>query len=257
MIFIYWYHPYSIILKYTIICILVLVAITACRQHTNKVVENNSSHPKAVLVSKYKKDTIFKKIYPLTDSGQLMRHLDSLPKPSFPYQSEGGSNQPSVTISLAAFKNKKLFNISLKLIPTELGAGFLDHFEDRKDDGTLPDSIVVTFNLADTVTYRTEGVLVATTSKFVVIDGILVTLSYNVGVIDAIHTQTGAGNNHWQIFRTATIYKDLTMVLHHSWSVETERRGHFEYENEDEHWYIDENGHIRKQHVRHLKKKHR
>jgi len=231
----------------------------ACRQQVNKVVKKDSATVKTALLPVIKKDRIVRKEYPLTDSGQLMRHLDSLPKSSFPYQSEGGISEPSVTINLSAFKNKKLFNIPLKLIPVQLGAGFLDSAEYMNDNGTLPDSITARFNLADTITYKMEGVLVAATPKFVVVDldGILVTLSYQVEVIDAINAQTGEGNNHWQIRRTTTINKDLTVILHHSWSGETERRGHFEYENEDENWFIDDNGHIRRQYLTHKKRKHK
>jgi hypothetical protein len=242
------------------ICFLGVIALTGCNQSTNKSVEANNSGAKHVLILTIKKDKNIKKIYPLTDSGQLMLHLDSLPKPLFPYESEkNGKYQPEITISLSTFKNKKLFNIPLKLIPTQIGGGFLDHGEDANDEGVLPDSIRETFNLVDTITYKTEGVLVATTAKFAVVDlnGILVTLSYDVHVIDAIRTSPGDGNNHWQVGRATTVKKDLTIDILHWYSHQTDERGNRDWENEHEKWFIDSTGHIRRQLVVRKVKKNR
>ncbi|MEN0054099.1 MAG: hypothetical protein AAGC65_10535 [Mucilaginibacter sp.] len=229
-------------MRYVIICVFALSVLIACKQSANKSVKKADTVVKAPLSLIVKKDTVGKKVYPLTDSGQLMMHLDSLPKAVFPYKSDGNM-QSVIAIDLSAFKNKKLHNIPLKLIPTQLGAGFLDSAEDDSD------SSAVSFNLVDTANHKVEGVLVAIRPKFVVIDlrGILVTLSYHVEVIDAIHTVTGDGNNHWQISRTSTINKDLTIVLHHSWSAESYKKGHFDSENDEEKWFIDSGGHIKKQ----------
>ncbi len=210
-------------------------------QHDTKTVKKQNVITKAVLPPIIKKDSVVKKVYPQTDSGQLMLHLDSLPKEVFPYECSGQySELPAVNLS--AFKNKKLFHIPFKLIPTELGGGSIDEYQDS------------TFNLVDSVTYKARWNLIATTPKYVVIDdrdyGILATLSYNFEVIDAIHTSAGAGNKSWQIGRTTTIKKNLTMVLHHSWSVQTDAEGHFDYENAEEHWFIDRQGNILKQALR-------
>lgn len=232
-----------------------LIVIIGCKHPTSKTIKKDSINIKAYKPLNIKKDPIAKKIYPLTDSGQLMLHLDSLLKAEFPYESEGGSPSGSATIDLSALKNKNLFNIPLKLIPRQIGAGSLDHGGDLDDAGILTDSIRETFNLMDTITYKTTGILVAATPKFVVIDleGILVTLSYHAHVIDAIHSSTSEGNNHWHVERNTTIKKDLTMILHHWFSVQTDEAGHYDYENEYENWFIDDGGHIKKQKSRRTK----
>ncbi|HEX4373642.1 MAG TPA: hypothetical protein VHZ50_10100 [Puia sp.] len=221
-----------------IIFITALFAISACRQSTTT---HSVIHKQQVFS---KKENLIKKAYPLTDSGQLMLHLDSLSRPPFPYLSEGRNYSPLITISLARFKNKKLFNLHLKLIPTQIGGDQLDHGLDVDENGMLPDSIKETFNLVDRVTYKAEGVLVATTPKFVVLDldGTLLTMTYDVAVIDAITSSEGHGNNHWSVWRNTTIKKDLTMIIRQYYTHES----HEEDDSETEYWFIDSFGHFQK-----------
>jgi hypothetical protein len=220
-----------------IIFITALFAIAACHQSTT-----HSVIRKQQVFSK--KENLLRKTYPLTDSGQLMLHLDSLSRPPFPYLSEGRNYSPLITVSLANFKNKKLFNLPLKLIPTQIGGDQLDHGLDLDENGMLPESIKETFNLVDSATYKAEGVLVATTPKFVVLDldGTLVTMTYAVEVIDAITSSEGHGNNHWRVWRNTTIKKDLTMVIRQYYTHDVPG----DDDKETEYWFIDSSGHFQK-----------
>jgi len=220
-----------------IIFIVALFAIAACHHST----DNNVIRKQQIFA---KKEGLIKKTYPLTDSGQLMLHLDSLSRPPFPYLSEGRNYSPLITISLANFKSKRLFNLPLRLIPTQTGGDQLDHGLDVDENGMLPDSIKETFNLVDSATYKAEGVLVTTTPKFVLIDldGTLVTMTYNVEVIDAIVSSEGHGNKHWSVWRNTTINKDLTMVIRQYYTHES----HEDDDSETEKWFIDSSGHFQK-----------
>jgi hypothetical protein len=231
--------------------------LASCRPSNNHIAKktmpaNNAVSDKKDAVSgkTIKKDTIVKKTYPLTDSGQLMLHVDSLAKVNFPYHSENESYSSYGAIDLSALKNKKLFHIAFKPIPMQLGGGSLDEDLSGRDS---------TFDLADSTTYKARWNLIAATPEFIVVDvgdyGILATLSYKLDVIDAIHIKTGVGNNHWQIWREAVIDKDLAIHLKNHWSGETYRKNHFEYENEAEMWFIDDTGRIKQLPVKHRRPK--
>lgn len=218
-----------------IIFITALLTVAACHQSINNIVRKQQVFSK--------KESLLKKTYPPTDSGQLMLHLDSLSRPPFPYLSEGRNYSPLVTISLARFKDKKLFNLPLKLIPTQIGADQLDHGMDLDENRMLPDSIKETFNLVDN-SYKAEGVLVATTPKFVVLDldGRLLTMSYGVEVIDAITSSEGHGNNHWSVWRNTTIKKDLTIIIRQYYTHDVPGYD----DKEVEYWFIDSSGYFQR-----------
>ncbi|MDB5114593.1 MAG: hypothetical protein JWQ79_85 [Mucilaginibacter sp.] len=236
--------------------IIVVLLLAACIHRKTNVGKKDSLATKIAVQPIIKKDSIIKKTYPLTDSGQLMRHLDSLPK--FSFDSELGVPTLADAISLSQFKNKKLFNIPLKLIPTVIGGGGIDHADDLDNNNNLPDSIKETFDLVDTSNHnKTTAIVIAITPKFVVLDlnGILLTLNYKVEVIDAINMKISTGNPHWHSWRETTIHKDLSLVLHHYYEVQTDEQGHFDREHKLENWFIDTDGHIKKQFGRHSKKK--
>jgi len=180
--------------------ILGLLFLTSCQHSNNKSVSQlieNKSAAKKILV-------------PITDSGKLIAHLDSLPQIKFPYGEGGPDQQTSPVLNLSEFKNRKLFNLPLTRIKTQIGGGILD--DDRVDS---------TFNLTDNK-FKASWDLIAKTPKFFVIEingVILATLTYNLKVIDAINTETHdpANNNHFNADRYSTINKNLTIVLHHKW----------------------------------------
>ena len=236
-----------------ILCFLSLTLIAGCKQPVNNSVKKDSVIIKTVTI---KKSDVPKKAYPLTDSGQLMLHLDSLPKLVLPYNTANEQFFKEDNVSLFVFKSKKLINLPIQLIPTEIGGDGVDHWDDRDADGKLPDSIKETFNLVDTTNYKITAKLAAITPKFIVLvlRGVLVTLNYKLNVIDAINTSSGNGNSNWQTGRETTINKNLTLKLHHFYSVRTDEAGHYDYENEYAYWFIDTGGHIKKQPERHLKK---
>jgi hypothetical protein len=218
-------------MKYLIIGILTLITITACKQPGSKN-------------ARVKKDSLstnrpsFKAVAPVTDSAKLMRHLDSLPPVKFPFLSEW-YNRTFPVINLSEFKSKKLFNVKLKLIPTEAGGGAIDFNEAD-----------TTFNLTDS-NYKAQWNLIAKTPRFMVVevygDGVqLVTLTYQLKVIDAINSAAAQGNNHWNANRQSVISKNLTIVLQHEYSVQVDDENHFETETEDKlYWFIDKNGYFR------------
>lgn len=218
-------------MKYLIIGVLALITITACTQSGNKntrvkkdSLSTNKPLPKAVA--------------PVTDSAKLMHHLDSLPPVKFPFLSEW-YNRTFPVINLSEFKSKKLFNVKLKLIPTQAGGGAIDYNETD-----------TTFNLTDS-SYKAQWNLIAKTPRFMVVevygDGVqLVTLTYQLKVIDAINSAAAQGNNHWNANRQSVIRKNLTIVLQHEYSVQIDDENHFDTETEDElYWFIDKNGYFR------------
>lgn len=217
--------------------ILGLLSFTSCKQPVNKIINKGSQNVERI------KNTInntLKTSVSLTNSAKLIKHLDSLPKIKFPYESEW-YNRSFPTIDISDFKNKKLFKIRYKLIETQIGGGLLD--DDRIDS---------TFNLADTISYKAGWNLIEKTPQFVVIevnDGVkLVTLTYNLKVIDAINSAVAdpSGNSHFNANRHSTIYKNLKIVLHHEYSVQVDERGNFEKEEDSEKWFIDKMGHFQK-----------
>jgi hypothetical protein len=240
-------------LKNYIIGIIALLMITSCKQRVANTGKKDSTVVKTVVI---KKNTVVKKSYPLTDSGQLMLHLDSLPQVVLPHNTANDEWFSRPGVSLSSFKNKKLFNIPIQLIPTLIGGGFVDHGEDLDENGKLPDSIKESFNLVDSNTHNIKAKVLAVKAKFIVLDveGILITLNYKIEVIDAIHTDGVQGNNHWQTGRDVTINKNLTLKIHHYYSVQTDEEGHRDYQNEYETWFIDADGHIKKKPEKHSKK---
>lgn len=188
-----------------------------------------------------KKETTITKIYTKqvvpTDSSRLRLHLDSLPKIKFPYESSG--NNAQFNIDLSEFKNKQLFNVPYKRIPRQVGGGFVD---DDEDD--------TTFNLVDT-NYKAQWNLVAKTPKFVVVNvydnpSKMVTLTYDLKIIDAITFSAWQGNNHWTAQRFSTINQDLNIVLYHQYRVQVDEKDNFQYETEHEKWFIDKKGYFKK-----------
>lgn len=180
---------------------------------------------------------IYAKQVILTDSSRLRLHLDSLPKIKFPYESSGNNAQSS--IDLSEFKNKQLFNVPYKRMPRAVGGGFVD--ENEND---------TTFNLVDT-NYKAQWNLVAKTPKFVVVKvcdnpSKMVTLTYNLKMIDAITFATSQGNNHWTAQRFSTINQDLNIVLYHQYRVQVDDKDNFHYQTEHEKWFIDKKGYFKK-----------
>ena len=174
-----------------------------------------------------------KPILPTTDSGRLILHLDSLPKIKFPFKSEW-YNRTFPTVCISEFKNKKLFNLPLKLIPTQIG------LDDDEADST--------FNLVDT-TYRGKWNLIIKKPNFIVleVENHLVTMAYDLKVIDAINSAGAQGNNHWNVERFSTIYKNLKIVIHNEYIVQVDEAGNFETQAKwNEKWFIDKNGHFKK-----------
>ncbi|SDE33939.1 hypothetical protein SAMN05216464_105274 [Mucilaginibacter pineti] len=218
-------------MKYLIIGILALITITACTQPDNK----NAGVKKDSLGAN---KPLPKAPAPVTDSAKLMHHLDSLPPVKFPYLSEW-YNRTFPVIDLSEFKVKKLFDVKLKLIPTQAGGGAIDYNEAD-----------TTFNLTDS-NYKAQWNLIAKTPRFMVVevygDGVqLVTLTYKLKVIDAINSAAAQGNNHWNANRQSVISKNLTIVLQHEYSVQVDDENHFDTETEEEqHWFINKNGYFR------------
>jgi hypothetical protein len=219
-------------MKHAAIYIILLPIITACR-HSEKnsgtrTVKNDSANVKAPV--------------PLTDSIKLLRHLDSLPKIKFPFKSEA-YNVHFDSMNLSEFKNKKLFKIPVKLIPTVIGSGGID---DHGADST--------FNLVEK-NYKGAWDLIEKKPTFIVVEinsiyfqGVkLVTLTYDLHVIDAINIAAAdpLGHYPWFADRHAIINKDLTILLQHEY-IMNETDNDAETETSEEKWYIDETGHFRK-----------
>ncbi len=221
--------------------------ITACHSNSNRTSATTTDSVK-------KTDSVNIKA-PATDSGKLVWHLDSLSKIKFPYELEA-NGRTGPNIDLSEFKNSKsFFCIRYKPIPTLVGGGTID----MDVENGISEYYDATFDLVDTPSYRSEWALIARTPKFVVIrlygDEKLVTLNYQFKVIDAITAAARQGNNHWTSERTATINQDLTIVLHHQYSVQTDAQYHMETSDEgDQYWYIDVNGYFRKQHTKRHKR---
>ncbi|PWK80331.1 hypothetical protein LX99_00796 [Mucilaginibacter oryzae] len=175
----------------------------------------------------------------LTDSAKLLKHLDSLPKATFP-RIVSDWNRGAPNINLAEFKTKTLFKLSYKRIPRAIGGAGID---DERIDST--------FNLCDT-NYRANWFLVAKTPKFFVVEVddnylLLVTIDYNLNVIEAIHIAAAdpSGNNHFHGELTSTIYKNLKIVLHYAYSQQGGEEEHYRTENEDDIWRINKSGHFK------------
>jgi len=222
--------------KILFLLVLASAVVVSCHQSTN----NNVVKAQNVSV----KRDITVKVYPLTDSGQLMLHLDSLPRAKFPYLGEDGSR--TVSVSLVNFRNKELLHQPIKLIPVFIGASTLDHGGEVDENGVLPDSVKEFFDVVDPDTYKITGVVIATTPKFVVINlyhGTIVTLSYDVKVMDAIYGWEQEGNNHWTVSRGTTIKKDLSLLVEDYWNRPEAPK---EAEHDQQHWFIDNTGHFQK-----------
>lgn len=111
-----------------------------------------------------------------------------------------------------------------------------------------PDS---TFSLCDT-TYKGAWTLVAKKPKFfiVTVDSnylLLVTIDYNLNVIDAIHIAAGdpSSNDNFQGELTSTVYGNLKVVLNYSYSVRKDQEGNYDNEEENDTWRIDDSGHFK------------
>lgn len=178
----------------------------------------------------------------LTDSAKLLKHLDCLPKATFP-RSVSDWNRGAPNINLAEFKTKTLFKLSYKRIPRVIGGAGID------DERIGP-----TFNLCDT-NYRANWFLIAKTPKFFVVEVddnylLLVTIDYNLKVIGAIHIAAAdpSGNDHFHGELVSTIYKNLKIVLHYAYSQQGGKEDNYRTENEineDDIWQINESGHFR------------
>ena len=178
----------------------------------------------------------------LTDSAKLLKHLDSLPKATFP-RSVSDWNRGTPNINLTEFNTKTLFKLSYKRIPRVIGGAEID---DEK--------IGSNFNLCDT-NYRSNWLLVAKTPKFFVVEMndnylLLVTIDYNLNIIEAIHIAAAdpSSNNHFHGELTSTIYKNLKIVLHYAYSQQGGEENNYRTENEineDDIWRINESGHFK------------
>jgi len=218
-------------MKQFAIYILLLLIITSCRQAEKKATKTVKKDSGAV-----------KATVPLTDSIKLVRRLDRLPKIKFPFKSEA-YNRDFDSVDLSEFKNKRLFKIPVKLIPTVIGSGGID---DHDVDST--------FNLAEK-NYKGAWNLIEKRPKFIVVEiksayfnGVkLVTLTYHLDVIDAIDIAIADPSGHYPWFadRHAIINKDLTILLQHEYTMD-ETEGDSEKETSEEKWYIDKTGHFRK-----------
>ena len=173
------------------------------------------------------------------DSIALLKHLDSIPKINFPYNST--TSNGFTTINLSEFKNKKLFDIPYKRIPTIIGGG-----------GINMDETDSTFNLTDK-NFIAEWNLIKKTQKFLVIEVKfnyvkLVTMDYNLNVIDAIESGASdpSSNVHFSAERVSIINNDLTIDLVHTYSVQTDEKYNYNTETQEENWFIDKNGFFRK-----------
>jgi hypothetical protein len=201
---------------------------------TNKVVVRNITQTSAVKSTQL--------VVPLTDSARIVKHLDSLPNPTFPLVVSDWNGTP--TMSLSDFKAKKLFKLRYKLIPRAIGGAGID------DDNGI-DS---TFNLCDT-DYKASWSLVAKTPKFFVIEvddnySLLVTIDYQLNVIDAIHVAAAdpLGNDHFHGELTSTIYKNLKIVMHYDYSQQAGAEEGYAASNEmkeNDIWRIDKTGHFK------------
>ncbi len=178
----------------------------------------------------------------LTDSAKLLKHLDSLPKATFPRSVSDGWDRGAPNINLAEFKTKTLFKLSYKRIPRVIGGAGID---ERIDS---------TFNLCDT-NYRANWCLVVKTPKFFVVEVVdnyllLVTIDYDLNVIDAIHIAAGdpSSNHHFHGELTSTIYKNLKIVMHYTYSQQAGEEDNYRTENEineDDIWRINKSGHFK------------
>ena len=73
---------------------------------------------------------------------------------------------------------------------------------------------------------------------------LLVTIDYHLNVIDAIHIAAGdpSSNKRFQADLSSTIYKNLRIIMHHTYYVQTDEKGNFDTTNEDDIWRIDKDG---------------
>jgi hypothetical protein len=169
-----------------------------------------------------------------TDSSILVKRLDSLPQPKFPFSSVGGQYYK---LDLTDFRDKQLFNISFKLIPRAVGGGYID-----PEDG---DS---TFNLTNEQ-YIAEWCVLQRRSNFFVTAiragrVYLATINYHLKPIDAIRIDytDPASNRHWNSSREATINQNLRTTLHHLYYVQTDEQGNMDIDSSGEYWMIDSLG---------------
>lgn len=173
----------------------------------------------------------------LTDSAKLVKQLDSLPKAVLPQNVTELSSNAS-NINLSEFKNRSLFNIPFKRIPRQIGGAGIDM--NGNNDST--------FNLCDT-NYKANWVLVTKTPNFFVVEmktnyTLLVTIDYQLNIIDAIHIAAGdpTSNDNFQGELTSTIYKNLKVVLHYTYYLRTDAERHFDATTENDIWRVDMKG---------------
>jgi hypothetical protein len=172
-----------------------------------------------------------------TDSSILVKRLDSLPQPIFPFSSEAGQYYKS---DMTEFRDKQLFNLPFKLIPREVGAGYID-----------PQDEDSTFNLTNEQYVAKWCVLQRRSNFFVaaISDGrvYLATINYHLNPIDVIridYTDPGS-NRHWNSSREATINQNLRITLHHHYYVESDEQGNKDIDSSHEYWIIDSSGKFR------------
>ncbi len=220
-------------MKNTTICLILLVYIGSCKPDIKKT-EN----------ARLQKTNANNKVQNLSvDSTKLLVQLKKFPKTDFPFKSEDANSENGFyLLNLSEFNNKKLFNIPFKKIPTQIGGGMIDNDEDDS-----------TFNLVD-LNYKAEWKLLAKRANFFVIvvnsgNGIkLVTQTFNLNVIDAINIEKGdpASNPNFSAYRHSVIYKDLTILIIHEYSVRIDEENNFDEKTEKMKWFISDNGTINK-----------
>jgi hypothetical protein len=177
-------------------------------------------------------------VYTNSDSLRVLKYLDSLQVAT---DFENLSTEDFIPIDVSEFKSNTLRNIPFQLIPTELEGGTVDLAETKTD--SLFD-LVDPHNLAN-------WVLFAKKPKFFVVltdEGFLATLNYKFEKIDAIRYYyiSPGSNNHWSFARHGTIDKQLSIVLHHEYSVQVDEEGNMETSTLDKHYYINAEGRILK-----------
>ncbi|AYL97892.1 hypothetical protein [Mucilaginibacter celer] len=172
----------------------------------------------------------------LTDSAKLVKLLRNLPIPKFPFDTKNPSSDPG-PIDLSIFKDKKLMGLKLNLRERQIGGSIIDG-----------DDIPSTFDLTDS-TYKSNWLLIAMKPNFFVVitEETLVTLTYKLHVIDAMHIKADdpAGNSHFGGALNTTIYKDLTLKLNYYYEVQVDEEGNFDKEIDDDFWTVDAKGHFR------------
>jgi hypothetical protein len=215
-------------MKNLILSICGLLFVTSCRQKNEQFDRKTIQNKHNLKVAKIQ----------LADSFILLKHLDSLPKINFPFTSKFNNRKSSKIIDFHEFKCKKLFKLPFKLIEREIGGGLIDF---NKDDST--------FSLVSN-TYKAQWNLISKTPKFLILEVyseyvFLVTMTYDLKVIDAIRSGYVQGNSHWYADRHAVIYKDLTIKLKHYYETQDDDVKNQESYETEEMWFIDRYGNFK------------